>query len=188
MENISASTGPGAQVATLEMPALASMDAASAENPVMELVPANPVLDPQMVVTPLSPDQAEEILCKYGLYEDWKHVITGLREGFDVGIRDTPPCSHLFRQPCLVTFRSRLYIFLHCQRTSSRPLFRSLQPGHPRVHNRSILDIPTWTGPQTALEQALTCPGHVIPQERPQCCICQCGGEFRRFSHILGHV
>lgn len=68
--SISASTGPGTQVGTLEMPALVSMDAASVENLVTELVPANPVLDPQMVVTPLSPNRAEESLCKYGLYED----------------------------------------------------------------------------------------------------------------------
>ena len=46
VENTSASTGPKIPVATLEMPAQVSMDAPSVENPVMELVPANPVLDP----------------------------------------------------------------------------------------------------------------------------------------------
>ena len=154
----------------------------------MELVPANPALDPQVVVTPLSPDRAEEILCKYSLYKDWKHIITGLRKGFDVGVRETPPHSYIFHQPCFVTFRPRLYIFLHCQRTSSRPLFRSLHPRCLRVHNRSIPNIPTRTGSQATLEQAPTWSRHVVSQERSQCSICQCRGEFRRFSHILGHL
>jgi hypothetical protein len=72
------------------------MDAASAGNWVMEPVPANPVLDPRIVVTPLSPDRTEEILCKYGLYENWKHIINGLWKGFDVGIGETPPHTYLF--------------------------------------------------------------------------------------------
>ena len=46
MENIPASTGPETQAATLGMPALVSMDAAPVEDPVMELVPANPVPNP----------------------------------------------------------------------------------------------------------------------------------------------
>jgi hypothetical protein len=78
MENISASTGPETQIATLECPASVSMDAASVGSLVTELVPANPMPDPQIVVTPLNPDWVEEILCKYGLYNDWKHIITGL--------------------------------------------------------------------------------------------------------------
>ena len=105
MENTSASTGPGTPVATLEKPGQVSMDAPSVEDPVTELVPANPALDPQIVVTPLSPDCTDKILCKYGIYEDWKHIITGLWEGFDVGVRETPPCSYIFCQLCFITFR-----------------------------------------------------------------------------------
>ncbi|KAF8235300.1 hypothetical protein L208DRAFT_1257720, partial [Tricholoma matsutake] len=45
------------QTATSEIPALASMGAASVESPVMEPMP-----DPQTVVTPLNPDRVEEIL------------------------------------------------------------------------------------------------------------------------------
>jgi hypothetical protein len=157
------------------------------ENPVTGLVPANPVPDPRVVVTPLSPDRAEEILCKYGLYGDWKHIIIGLRKGFDVGIKETPPRTYIFRQPCFVTFRSQFYTLVHCQRTSSRPLFRSLHPGRPRVHNRSIPNLPTRTGSQTAIEQAPTCSRHVVSQKRSRHRICQCRGRFRRFSHIMGH-
>jgi len=73
MENISASTGLGTQTATLETPVSASMDAAYVDNLAMEPVPANPKPDPRTVVTPLSPECAEEVLCKYGLYYDWKH-------------------------------------------------------------------------------------------------------------------
>jgi hypothetical protein len=95
-ESNSASSGPKTQVATLQMPALVSMDAASVENWVMGLVPANPVPDPRVVVTPLNMDHAEVICCKCGLYEDWKYIITGLWEGFDVSIRETPPCTYIF--------------------------------------------------------------------------------------------
>jgi hypothetical protein len=63
MESNSASTGPETRIATLQSPALVSMDAASADNQVMELVPENPAPapDPQVVVTPLNTDCAEEI-------------------------------------------------------------------------------------------------------------------------------
>jgi hypothetical protein len=67
------------------------MAAASVASPTMALAVANPPSDPRHVVTPLDPDQAEELLRKYNLVQYWGHVITGLREGFDVG--DKPPSS-----------------------------------------------------------------------------------------------
>jgi hypothetical protein len=52
--------------------------------------------DPRCVVTPLMPDQAEELLCIYNLISDWSHIIVGLREGFDVGIQKQLSCSYIF--------------------------------------------------------------------------------------------
>ena len=34
--------------------------------------------DPQRVITPLVPDQAEELLRKYGIIDTWHHIIVGL--------------------------------------------------------------------------------------------------------------
>jgi hypothetical protein len=72
------------------------MVAAFAESPVMELDLASPTTDPRHVVTPLDPNRAEELLCRYDLQDTWTHVIVGLREGFDIGIREQLPRSYIF--------------------------------------------------------------------------------------------
>jgi hypothetical protein len=61
------------------------MVAVSVVNLTMVLATANPP-DLRRVVTPLDPDWAKELLCKYNLVPYWSHIVTGLREGFDVGI------------------------------------------------------------------------------------------------------
>ena len=43
--------------------------------------------DPRKVSTPLDADGLEGVLRKFGIFDDWSHVITGLREGFDVGVK-----------------------------------------------------------------------------------------------------
>lgn len=58
----------------------------SVGNPAMVLDPASPTADPCCVVTPLDPNRAEELLCKYNLQDTWAHIIVGLHEGFDTGI------------------------------------------------------------------------------------------------------
>ncbi|KAI0801974.1 hypothetical protein BC629DRAFT_157583 [Irpex lacteus] len=59
----------------------------SAAPPNMVPLPAPPRPDPRRVVTPLSADGLEEALESLGIRNDWQHVITGLREGFDIGLR-----------------------------------------------------------------------------------------------------
>lgn len=59
----------------------------SAAPPNMVPLPAPPRPDPRRVVTPLSADNLEEALESLGIRNGWQHVITGLREGFDIGLR-----------------------------------------------------------------------------------------------------
>ena len=54
------------------------MDVVSVESVVMVPEAATPMSDPRHVVSPLDPDQAEELLCKYDLIVDWNHVIVRL--------------------------------------------------------------------------------------------------------------
>jgi len=43
--------------------------------------------DPRKVSTPLDADGLEEVLRRFGIFENWSHVIDGLRHGFDVGVK-----------------------------------------------------------------------------------------------------
>jgi len=52
--------------------------------------------DPCSVFTSINPDKAEILVRTLNLHSKWKHVITGLREGFDVGIQQTPNCTIIF--------------------------------------------------------------------------------------------
>ncbi|CAL1699721.1 unnamed protein product [Somion occarium] len=71
--------------------------AASASTPVMvpQSVPTS--LDPRNVTTPIQVDKVEALLQELGIAEDWRHVLEGLRNGFDVGVKDTPPRSFMFK-------------------------------------------------------------------------------------------
>jgi hypothetical protein len=79
----------------------------------MELVAARCLPDPRRVVTPLDPNRAEKLLRKYDLISDWNHVITGLREGFDIGIREQLSCLYIFRQSFILAIRPGLYLLVH---------------------------------------------------------------------------
>ena len=69
--------------------------------------------DPQRVITPLVPDQAEELLRKYGIIDTWHHIIVGLQEGFDVGIQEQLSRSYIFQQSQFIPIRSRLHHFIY---------------------------------------------------------------------------
>ena len=85
-ENHSALPSPVHPPAVTVTPASISMVAVSVATPSMELVGASQSPDPRCVVTPLVAHKVELLLRKYGIYDDWVHVIAGLRSGFDVGI------------------------------------------------------------------------------------------------------
>ncbi|KAF8577821.1 hypothetical protein K439DRAFT_1621790 [Ramaria rubella] len=53
---------------------------------------------PRKVVTPHIPDRAEELLGKYGILDNWRHIIEGLQFSFNVRITNPPQYTILFRQ------------------------------------------------------------------------------------------
>lgn len=82
----------------MEPPASITTDAAFAASRSTEPPAAQPshVNDPRFVSTPLNVDKIEQLLAGLGILDSWKHVIRGLREGFDVGIRDSPNNTFIF--------------------------------------------------------------------------------------------
>jgi hypothetical protein len=70
----------------LETVATMFMPAPFVENPPMVPGPAKPESDPRSVFTPVDPIKTKILLRLFNIYNKWSHVITGLREGFDVGI------------------------------------------------------------------------------------------------------
>ena len=99
MANSSVSVGLAPPPVTLAVPALIFTVAASVARQVTALEVAKPRPDPRRVTTPLDPDWVEELLCKYGIISNWSHIITGLREGFDVGICGQLSRTYIFQQP-----------------------------------------------------------------------------------------
>ena len=51
---------------------------------------AKPEPDLRSVFTPINACKAEALLFKLNLHHKWAHIIQGLQEGFDVGIRESP--------------------------------------------------------------------------------------------------
>ncbi|KAG2158082.1 uncharacterized protein EDB93DRAFT_1246567 [Suillus bovinus] len=66
--------------------------AASAEIHHTEPAIARPVSDPRSVVTPLNHIRLEELLCKYGIFDDWCHIINEQEAGrYSIGFSPTDP-------------------------------------------------------------------------------------------------
>jgi hypothetical protein len=72
------------------------MPALFVKNPPMAPGPAKPESDPRSVFTPVNPIKTKILLCSFNIYNKWSHVITGLREGFDVGIKSPLSKTILF--------------------------------------------------------------------------------------------
>jgi hypothetical protein len=99
------------------------MDAASAEDPPMEPRPAGCDPDPRCVVTPLDVNKTRALLCEYGLLSDWDHILHGIANGFDVGIKSPPSCTLIFRESRILTAQPGFYYGLHCGGGSIWSLF-----------------------------------------------------------------
>ena len=67
------------------------------------------------VVTLLDPRLVKAPLCKYGLLCDWKHVVKGLNDGFDVGICESLSHTHMFQKSQLFLPWSIVHKFVHSQ-------------------------------------------------------------------------
>ena len=59
-------------LAVIQTPAPISMAVASVATPNIELAAVDQPQDPRHIVTPIDADEAEGLLCKYSIYDDWK--------------------------------------------------------------------------------------------------------------------
>ena len=164
------------------------MPAPSAEMPPMVPELARPGSDPRSVFTPVDPAKAELLLRSFNIYNKWSHVIAGLREGFDVGIKSLPTETILFREPCLIPSQPGLHIFLHGKRTGSRSLLPTLYPIGTRSPNRAISHLSHRTHPKTQFIKIPIDTRSLLPPQPPNHPICQCGHILRRFPHSMGHI
>jgi len=96
MANGSVSAGPRIAHAHSVTNAETTTAAVYVEDCHMVLPNAKLATDPRSVFTPIDPNKAEILVRTLNLHNKWKHVITGLREGFDVGIRQTPNHTIIF--------------------------------------------------------------------------------------------
>jgi hypothetical protein len=94
--NDSVSAGPRIAHAHSETNAATTMAAVSVEGHHTVPPSASHAPDPRSVFTPIIVDKAEALIRDLNLYNKWKHVITGLRDGFDVGIKHIPEHTIIF--------------------------------------------------------------------------------------------
>lgn len=165
-----------------------SMDVVSATRMGMAQAPAINEPDPRIVVTPLIADRVEELLCKYNLLDDWMHILIGIRNGFDVGVRSHPPSTRLFRKSCLFPTKPFIHRFLHRQRAGRRPLFPGLCTRRTRTNHRTVHILTSRSSAKATLEQIPPHSRFIIPSRRPIMGICQCWNQCRRLPYGMGFV
>ncbi|KIJ55433.1 hypothetical protein M422DRAFT_240055 [Sphaerobolus stellatus SS14] len=146
------------------IPAGTSICAPSAAREDMVRAPVNMVSDPHGVTTPLRADAVEEMLRTYNLWDDWQHIVYGIRFGFDVDV-GPPPMTHIFRKSCIIQPEPRIYIAVHTQGASNWPLLTGLFPLQIRAPNWSVQDISTRAGSQIHTGQPSNDTGHGLSSE-----------------------
>jgi hypothetical protein len=164
------------------------MAAASAVNLTTAPEAANRTPDPRRVVTPLDPGRAEELLCRYGIISAWKHVIAGLREGFDVGIREQLTCSYIFRKSHLNSARPGLYNLVYSERASCWTILSTIPPRGSRASHRTISHIPPRPSAKTSHRHIQDDSGHVLPSEHSRSYISQPWYQLRRLPDSMGFL
>jgi hypothetical protein len=164
----SASLGPGIPFAPLEEHVSTTTDAASAGGLPMELKPAGCRPDLCCIITPLDVNKTRLLLCKYRLLSDWEHILQGITNGFDVGIRSPPDCTLIFRKSCIITARPRIHCRLHCGGGCVRSLFMRFSSQRAGTAHRLLLYLSYWPGTENKLRQVQDDSGFVFSAERPQ--------------------
>ncbi|KAG1759289.1 hypothetical protein EDD22DRAFT_826635 [Suillus occidentalis] len=160
---------------------------ASAETLPMARVAAKRVDDPRTVITPLDHLRVEELLRKYGILDNWRHIVDGIHNGFNVGIIESPPTTQLFREPFILLAKSFHNRHLHTLRASRRQILARFQPCRARALNWTFSYIPPGLGAKTAFRQISYSSGLVLPSHSFRYPVCKCRNQCRRFSNRLGH-
>ena len=84
-------------------------------------------------------DSLDVLLREQGAFEKWSHIIDGIRNGFNVGIRGQITHTITHPKPLILESRFELHFVLHP--ISSLPLMRevSLSVNSPVVSMRSLI-------------------------------------------------
>lgn len=154
----------------------------------MELRRAGCEPDPRCVVTPICVNKTKALLCKYGILADWDHILHGISNGFDVGVKSPPDHTLIFRESCFFSARPRLHLEVHCWGSSCRPLFSRFSPQQAGAVYWPLSDLPDWPCSQAALRQLQDDSRLVLSSEQPPVCFSKQQHQFRRLSDDVGHV
>jgi len=92
-DDSSASLGNNHPIAVSPIAARVCTDVPSVVSETMGSTLAPGVEDPRVVVTPLDADGLEAELRQQGVLKKWSHIIDGIRNGFDVGVKTQVPCT-----------------------------------------------------------------------------------------------
>lgn len=184
----SALTGPAHPTVPSVQRARTPTHAVSVETPLMEPGTASPAVDPRIVVTPLIPAQVEELLRKYNIFDDWHHIVDGIRNGFNVGVSEPPSSSHTFRKSFFFIAQPLRNRCVHSFRAGSRQILCWLHPFRLRAFNRPISYIPSWPCSKTALRQISYYSRSLLSSQPLQYSICQCWNQRGRLPDSLGHI
>lgn len=126
---------------------------ASVVPPSTVLPPAQTKPDPRLVVTPLSADGLESALASLGILEDWRHVITGLREGFNIGLEAPVTSTVLYKnhKSCdlvsSITSCSDWFLikFRCCGCRAHRSYLHTSQMSKPQADTQRVLTQTSWS-------------------------------------------
>lgn len=143
--------------------------------------------DPRKVVTPISASKTEQLLRTYGIYDNWKHILVGLVNGFDVGIKHAPERTIIFRKSQILQTRYPVHRQVHTKRMRSRQVLVSIRPTTIRATNRPVPDLTIRAGTQTGNRSLPHDTRPVVPTKQPAHSIYQQRGQCGRFPNWLGH-
>jgi hypothetical protein len=143
------------------------MDAASVEDPLMGPSYADHTPDPRIIVTPMDSLKMKSLLYKYNLLSDWDHILSGITNGFNVGIKSPPEHTLIFQESYFLPTQPIFHQQLHCRRSSSWPLFSGLSPYQTRATHWSLLHLPYQASLQTEHQQVQNDPGPISPSKQP---------------------
>ncbi|KAG1779493.1 hypothetical protein EV702DRAFT_1195454 [Suillus placidus] len=151
----------------------------SAETLCMVLVAAKLVDDPRTVVTPLDHLRVEEILCKYDIFNDWRHIVDGIHNGFNVGITDSPFKTQLFREPFILLTQSFHNRRVHTLRAGRGQILYGFQPRRPRTLNWTFSYISPGLSAKTTFQQISHSAGLILPSQYLRYPIRKCWNQRR---------
>ncbi|KZP09832.1 hypothetical protein FIBSPDRAFT_992399, partial [Athelia psychrophila] len=156
--------------------------------PVTAPEPADTPYDPRTVVTPLIPDRVEETLKIYDISKDWEHVVAGLRSGFDVGIREQPTRTYIFRESRIFPSGLKLHYIVHSRRGSRWQIFTTLREYRARSANWAVPNFTPGSSPETSHRSVSHDPRHVVSKEPPRHTVHQREDKLGRLPDGLGVV